>query len=175
MKLESKAMAAVGGLPFPLPWRLSACATVTGGPPTGGGEDMSEEETAALKAIGDKVKGKIVWSSSRLGNHDLFTSKTDGSDVKQLTKGDAVDWFPRFSPDGGTILFARSKKGWVSERDANADGKWDIFTMPTDGGERREGGRQRQLGHLGRSARPSCSCAARSCSSKKLAEPTRPR
>ena len=113
---------------------VQGCATVTGGPPTGGGEDKSPEETAALKAIGEKVKGKIVWSSSRLGNHDLFMTDTDGSNLKQLTKGDAVDWFPRFSPDGSRILFVRSQKGWVSERDANSDGKWDLFTLPSEGG-----------------------------------------
>jgi hypothetical protein len=112
-----------------------ACATVGGGAPSGGGEDKSPEETAALKAIGEKVKAKIVWSSSRLGNHDLFSSDADGSNIKQLTKGDAVDWFPRFSPDGSRILFTRSQKGWVSERDANTDGKWDLFTLPADGGE----------------------------------------
>ena len=110
------------------------CATVTGGPPTGGSEDKTPEEIAALKAIGEKVKAKIVWSSSRFGNHDLFMTNADGSDLQQLTKGDAVDWFPRFSPDGQKILFARSQKGWVSERDANADGKWDIYTLPSAGG-----------------------------------------
>ena len=43
---------------------------------------------------------------------------TDGSHVHPITKGEAVDWFPRFSPDGSRILFTRSKKGWVFERDA---------------------------------------------------------
>jgi Tol biopolymer transport system component len=70
-----------------------------------------------------------------VGNHDLFTMSTDGSDVKQITRGDEVDWFPRFSPDGKKILFCRSKKGWVSERDANASDKWDIFTVNADGSE----------------------------------------
>jgi Tol biopolymer transport system component len=59
---------------------------------------------------------------------------TDGSEVKQITSGDDVDWFPRFSPDGSKILFCRSKQGWVSERDANASEKWDIFTIDADGG-----------------------------------------
>jgi Tol biopolymer transport system component len=59
--------------------------------------------------------------------------KTDGSDVKQITSGEAVDWFPRFSPDGSQILFCRSKQGWVSERDANASDKWDILTVKPDG------------------------------------------
>jgi len=36
-------------------------------------------ELAAMKALGQKANGIIVWSSSRAGNHDLFTMKTDGS------------------------------------------------------------------------------------------------
>jgi Tol biopolymer transport system component len=110
------------------------CAAVGGAAPTGGSEDIADEDAARMKALGAKVQGKIVWSSSRLGNHDLFVMNTDGSGVKRLTEGDPVDWFPRYSPDGTRILFVRSKKGWVSERDANAEGKWDLYTMPADGG-----------------------------------------
>jgi hypothetical protein len=102
--------------------------------PDGGSEEIADEDAAKMKAVGAKVKGKIVWSSSRDGNHDLFVMNTDGSGVKRLTEGDAVDWFPRYSPDGSRILFVRSKKGWVSERDANAEGKWDLYTLPADGG-----------------------------------------
>ena len=58
---------------------------------------------------------------------------TDGYERQAITQGDPVDWFPRFSPDGRKILFTRSKKGWVSERDANTDGKWDIYTITPDG------------------------------------------
>ena len=111
------------------------CAAVGGAAPTGGNEDIGEEDAAKMKAVGDKVKGRIVWSSSRDGNHDLFSMNTDGSEIKRLTEGEAVDWFPRYSPDGSRILFVRSKKGWVSERDANAEGKWDLFTLPADGGK----------------------------------------
>jgi Tol biopolymer transport system component len=68
-----------------------------------------------------------------VGNHDLFVMNPDGSDVKQITQGDNVDWFPRFSPDGGKVLFCRSKKGWVYERDANSDGKWDLWTVSPEG------------------------------------------
>jgi hypothetical protein len=111
----------------------AACATVGGGAPSGSEEEPDKAEAKAMQAVGGKAKGKIVWSSSRLGNHDLFVMNTDGSDVHQITKGESVDWFPRFSPDGSRILFTRSRKGWVFERDANAEGKWDLFTVTPDG------------------------------------------
>jgi Tol biopolymer transport system component len=113
----------------------AGCAAVGGAAPAGDKEDIPDEDAARMKAVGSKVQGKIVWSSSRLGNHDLFVMNTDGSSLKRLTEGDAVDWFPRYSPDGARILFVRSRKGWVSERDANAEGKWDLFTIPADGGD----------------------------------------
>ena len=111
---------------------LAACAT-TGGGASGNDEQPTAAEQQAMATVGGKANGLVVWSSSRLGNHDLFVMNTDGSNVHAITKGEAVDWFPRFSPDGSRILFTRSKKGWVYERDANSDGKWDIFTITPDG------------------------------------------
>jgi Tol biopolymer transport system component len=112
---------------------FAACATVGAGPPSGSDEQPDEGEKKAMTTVGGKAKGQIVWSSSRVGNHDLFVMDTDGSNVRQITKGENVDWFSRFSPDGTRILFTRSKKGWVFERDANTDGKWDLFTVTPDG------------------------------------------
>ena len=109
------------------------CATVGAGPPSGSEEKPDDAEQKAMTALGEAVKGQIVWSSSRLGNHDLFVMNTDGSNIRPITKGENVDWFPRFAPDGSRILFTRSKKGWVFERDANTDGKWDIFTVTPEG------------------------------------------
>ena len=114
---------------------LASCSSLTGAPPKGADDAPPADTLAAMKEVGEKAGGLIVWSSSRVENHDLYTMKTDGSDVKQITKGDQVDWFPRFSPDGKKILFCRSKSGWVSERDANTSDKWDLYTIPTEGGE----------------------------------------
>jgi hypothetical protein len=113
----------------------AGCATLSGTAPTGSEEKPTSDDLAAMKRVGEKAGGLIVWSSSRNGNHDLFTMKTDGTDVKSITSGDNVDWFPRFSPDGTRILFCRSKKGWVSERDANISNKWDLYTVHPDGTE----------------------------------------
>jgi Tol biopolymer transport system component len=111
----------------------AACASVGGAAPTGSKEKPTDNDAQLMEAIGAKVKGTIVWSSSRNGNHDLFVMATDGSGIKSITSGDAVDWFPRFSYDGSKILFTRSKKGWVSERDANDSEKWDLYTIKPDG------------------------------------------
>ncbi len=116
-------------------WAASAiaCGALSGAPPKGADDVPPPEEEAARKEVGGAAAGRIVWSSSRVGNHDLFTMNTDGSDVQRITSGDTVDWFPRFSPDGTRILFCRSKQGWVSERDANASEKWDVLTVEPDG------------------------------------------
>jgi len=117
---------------------LGACAALSGRPGTGTQAAIDDEAQAARARIGRKVKGLIVWSSSRAGNHNLFTMNPDGSHIKMITRGETVDWFPRFSPDGREILFCRSKQGWVYERDANMNFKWDLFTVSSDGGEPRK-------------------------------------
>src|SRR3954469_22516325 len=118
---------------YALLFAVCGCSSISGEPPKGADDTPPAEAAAAMKEVGEKANGLIVWSSSRVANHDLFTMKTDGSDVKQITSGDQVDWFPRFSPDGSRILFCRSKQGWVSERDSNNSEKWDIYTIKPDG------------------------------------------
>ena len=113
----------------------ASCATLSGRASAGSEGDISAEDKAAMAKVGEQVKAQIVWSSSRVGNHDLFVMNADGSGMRALTKGEHVDWFPRFSADGERVLFTRSKKGWVYERDANMNQKWDLFTIPTKGGE----------------------------------------
>jgi hypothetical protein len=114
---------------------LLGCSSLAGEPPKGADEAPPADAVALMREVGGKAGGIIVWSSSRVGNHDLFTMNTDGSDVKAITHSDQVDWFPRFSPSGARILFCRSKHGWVSERDANASDKWDIYSINPDGSD----------------------------------------
>lgn len=102
--------------------------------PIGSAVSPTDGERKALASIKGKVKGLIVWSSSRSNSrHDLWIMNADGTGERQLTKGDKVDWFPRLSPDGATVLFARSKFGWESEGDADIFDKWDLWTIETDG------------------------------------------
>ncbi len=110
----------------------SSCAAVGGKADQGAQAQINSEARAAMAKIGAQVSAQIVWSSSRVGNHDLFLMNSDGSAISALTQGEQVDWFPRFSPDGKKIMFCRSKKGWVYERDANRNYKWDLFTIATE-------------------------------------------
>lgn len=107
--------------------------------PTGAPVAPTSEEQAALDALKGKLSGKIVWSSSRShSTHDLWIMNADGTDKHALTNSTTVDWFPRFSPDGKTVLFTRSKGGWTPETDATYPEKWDLWMIDANGENERK-------------------------------------
>ena len=67
--------------------------------------------------------GKIVFSSNRDGNYEIYTVNTDRTGLQRLTNNPANDTDPAFSADGSQIAFS-------SERDG---GNSEIYTMNTDG------------------------------------------
>ncbi|MEP7075351.1 MAG: hypothetical protein ABI878_06035 [Acidobacteriota bacterium] len=72
--------------------------------------------------------GKIVYTSPRGGNVDLWQMEADGTGQKPLTKN-AGDFNirPRVAPDGKTIIFVSSRSG-----------SQQIWRMDTDGGNPRQ-------------------------------------
>lgn len=111
-----------------------AAYNVSAQAPTGSPVSPTGKEQKALDGLKGKIKGKIVWSTSRVsGKHDIWTMNADGTDQKALTRSDCVDWFSRFSPDGSKVVFSRSKAGWVNEMDAEMFDKWDVWVINTDG------------------------------------------
>lgn len=60
---------------------------------------------ATLSPKGDK----IVFTSDRSGDLELYTMNTDGSDVKQITNELGYDGGAFFSPDGGQLIFRASR------------------------------------------------------------------
>ena len=68
------------------------------------------------------TSGKIVFTSTRDGNSEIYIMNPDGSDQVNLSRDNAEDSEPVWSPNGEQILF-------VSDR----DGSPDLYVMDSDG------------------------------------------
>ena len=91
------------------------------GPKDGG---LSPAQKQKLRSRLGGLEARIAWSSSRGGNHELYLLDTSDMSLTQLTRSPEVDYFPRFSPDGRSLVFARSQREWASERDLDAYDAW---------------------------------------------------
>lgn len=104
-------------------------------PPKGGRlEGLVLEEQEAFRTMGRRLDGRIVWSSNRDGNHELYLVDLRAQTVRRLTDHPHVDFFSRFSPDGTKIVFLRSQRPWVSFRDFTA---WDVYLLDLETDEER--------------------------------------
>ena len=93
---------------------------------------------AQVKDAGQSLKdlhGFVVWSSNRSGNHDLWMLTLPGMELKQLTTNPHTEYYPRISPDGTQVVFARSKQPWVSQRNNLL---WDVILLDLRTGRERE-------------------------------------
>ena len=70
------------------------------------------------------TQAKIVFTSTRDGNADIYVMNTDGSEQVRLTNHPGDDFDPTWSPNGEHIAF-------VSEREHA--GLYDIYLMDADG------------------------------------------
>lgn len=96
---------------------------------------LTAPEQNAVRAVAGRINARMVWSSNRSGNHELYLLDLREGSVRRLTNNPAVEFFSRFSPDGRQIVFLRSQREWVSFRDSSA---WDVFVIRADGtGEQR--------------------------------------
>ena len=77
--------------------------------------------------------GKIMYSSPRDGNTDLWAMNADGSEQRQLTKNAGeLNGEPSLTPDGRFTIFVSTRSG-----------TWQIWRMDADGGN------PKQLTHSG--------------------------
>jgi Tol biopolymer transport system component len=67
---------------------------------------------------------RIAFVSDRDGDNEVYTLRPNGSNVRQLTFNDALEFRPNWSPDGGHITF-------TSQR----DGDFEVYVMDADGGD----------------------------------------
>jgi dipeptidyl aminopeptidase/acylaminoacyl peptidase len=119
---------------------LAVAATVRFGPrlyyrvtpPKRHGHPIGDVEAAAFAEAATRFSGRIVWSSNRSGNHEIYLLdlRRGTPALERLTDDPHVDSFPRFSPDGSKIVFNRSREPWVSDRNPEP---WDVWMMDADG------------------------------------------
>lgn len=96
---------------------------------------------------------KIVFTSNRSGDLELWTMNMDGSNLKQITTGLGYDGGAFFSPDGSKLVFRASRPKTESEiknyKDLLAQGlvapsDMEIFVCNIDGSD------LKQVTHLGK-------------------------
>src|SRR5690606_2967109 len=90
---------------------------------------------------------RIVFTSSRDGDLDIYTMNADGSDVRRLTSELGYDGGAFFSPDGTKIIY-RAHHPKTPEAIADYQrllaqnlirpSQLDIFVMDVDGSNRRQ-------------------------------------
>jgi TolB protein len=78
--------------------------------------------TPAAQAAFPGTNGKIVFSSDRDGDFEIYSMNPDGSELTQLTFNDVADGYPGGSSDGLRIVFSSFR-----------DGNWEIYAMNADG------------------------------------------
>jgi dipeptidyl aminopeptidase/acylaminoacyl peptidase len=66
--------------------------------------------------------GKVIFSSTRDGNSEVYAMNPDGSGSERLTFNPASDGEARFSPDGTKIAFMSNRAGNLDIYVMNADG-----------------------------------------------------
>ncbi len=98
---------------------------------------------ATLSADGSK----IVFTSSRDGDLDIYTMNLDGSDARRLTRELGYDGGPFLSPDGNWIVYRAHHPAAAEEvarykallaKDVVEPMQMDLYVMRADGSDRRQ-------------------------------------
>jgi len=98
--------------------------------PDAGVVDDSAKQAAASDI--DELDGFVVFSSNRDGNHDIFKLELATRELSKLTTHPHTETYPRVSPGGRQLVFARAHQPWVSQRNTVA---WDVILMNLETGE----------------------------------------
>jgi len=86
-------------------------------------------DSVAINVAEPALQGKIVFSSDRSGNYDIWVMNIDGSGLQQLTSSPCREENPHWSPDGTKIAYTN----WCDGIHVmNADGTGDVLVPNTD-------------------------------------------
>jgi Tol biopolymer transport system component len=84
-------------------------------------QTKTSDEQVTPKTVPGR-NGKIAFTSSRDGNHQIYSMEADGSNQTRLTNNPGYEGSPKWSPDGTKIAFLRSNGS-----------QYDIYVMNADG------------------------------------------
>jgi hypothetical protein len=91
------------------------------------GDNLESRFTTSFATVEAQLQGEIVFESGRSGNKEIWTMKTDGSDLFQLTDriagGQATG--PALSPDGRRVAFSLA--------DPTDGSDFEIYVVNVDG------------------------------------------
>src|SRR6516162_9043680 len=82
--------------------------------------------------------GKIVYSSNRDGNWEIYVCNADGSGQKNLTNNPAWDIYPRWTADGKIIFFSdrdskvKLAQVWDQNMEGPVKGLWAPYKQKND-------------------------------------------
>lgn len=80
----------------------------------------------------DGTKVAFVLYPEGRKSSQIFTANVDGSNVKQLTKGQYYNWTPRWSPDSKQLVFETTRND-NPDSPMESGGHRDIYVMDGDG------------------------------------------
>ena len=89
--------------------------------PQGAGCDVGSFE-AAPSFTPLTATGRIVFTSTRNGNLEIYTMNADGSGQTNLSNNADFDFWPGWSPDGTKLVFASNRHGNPEIYVMNANG-----------------------------------------------------
>lgn len=106
-------------------WAASKLGALSA-PDVGGVADNVDDWRALSKQHVSNLNGFVVFSSNRDGNHDIFKLNLADYELSKLTTHPHTETYPRISPDGSRLVFARAHQEWVSQRNVVA---WDVYIL----------------------------------------------
>lgn len=98
--------------------------------------DVGTDQREQIRGLPEGYKNSPAWSpdgqrvafsfSGEDGFSHIWAADADGSNLRQITRGEVLDDGPRWSPDGEQIVFSSIRDGVYF---------WRLFVIPASGGE----------------------------------------
>jgi len=86
------------------------------------GRALTRTEGRDRQPVYSRDGRRVLFTSNRSGNLDLWTLDRESGVLRQLTDDAAQDWDPGFTPDGEGIVWSSDRSGHLEIWTSNADG-----------------------------------------------------